>query len=120
MNIFGKLFGSDKVIDAGISAIDAMVYTDEEKAINRMKFLKLYEPFKIAQRYIAIIVTIPYMIAWFGTFCASFFMNVDAQQLLLSGSIGTIVMLITSFYFAGGALGGLGKVMKYANKGEKK
>ena len=32
MGILGKLFGSDKVIDAGISGIDKAFYTDEEKA----------------------------------------------------------------------------------------
>ena len=37
MGILGKLFGSDKVIDAGISGIDKVFYTDEEKAENRLK-----------------------------------------------------------------------------------
>jgi len=50
MGILSKLFGSDKIIDAGINGIDAMVFTDQEQSNAKLAFLKLYEPFKIAQR----------------------------------------------------------------------
>ena len=42
MGIWSSIFGSDKIIDAGISGIDAMVFTDEEKSSAKMRFLKLY------------------------------------------------------------------------------
>lgn len=68
MGILSKLFGSDKVIEAGMSAIDKVAYTEEEKADNNLKYqsvkialLKAYEPFKIAQRFIALIVGIPFV-----------------------------------------------------------
>ncbi len=31
MSFFSRLFGSDKIIDAGFNGIDAMIFTDEEK-----------------------------------------------------------------------------------------
>lgn len=110
MSIFSKLLGSDKIIDAGINGIDAIFYTDQEKAENKKAFLKLYEPFKVAQRYLALIFSIPYVTAWLITFVASFWLNVDKQIELLTGDIGTIVGIIIGFYFLGGSLaGGFGK-----------
>lgn len=110
MSIFSRLLGSDKIIDAGINGIDAIFYTDQEKAENKKAFLKLYEPFKVAQRYLALIFSIPYVTAWLITFVASFWLNVDKQIELLTGDIGTIVGIIIGFYFLGGSLaGGFGK-----------
>ena len=67
MAFWSKLFGSDKIISAGINTIDKIVYTDEEKADNKLSLLKLYEPFKLAQRLLAVIYSIPYAICWLVT-----------------------------------------------------
>ena len=105
--VIGKLLGSKGVIDAGMNGIDAMVYTDQERAENKKAFLKLYEPFKLAQRYIALIFCVPYALMCAVTFGASFVMdNVDTQKELLTGDIGTIVGIIIAFYFLGGSLAG--------------
>jgi hypothetical protein len=111
--IFGKIFGSQSIVNKAAEGIyngvDALVYTDEEKADKFAKFLKLYEPFKIAQRWLAIIYSTPYALAWFVTFVASFFMEVTEQLALLQGDIGTINLLILGFYFAGGSFESLAK-----------
>ena len=106
MGIFGKILGSDNVIKAGLRGIDALIYTDQEKSEMKAKFLKLYEPFKIAQRYLAIIFGIPYASAWFITFIVSFFIDVSPQIELLKGDMGMIVTVIIGFYFAGGVVDG--------------
>lgn len=103
MNLLGKLFGSDKVISAGINGIDSIVYTDQEKAENKLLLLKAYEPFKIAQRFLALIFGVPYALGWFVTFISSFWIEVDTQLALLSGDMGVAVALILGFYFGGGA-----------------
>ena len=69
-----------------------------------MKFLKLYEPFKVGQRYLALIFGVPYASAWFVTFIASFFIDVAPQMELLKGDMGMIITVIIGFYFAGGAI----------------
>jgi len=107
MGLLGKLFGSEKAIEAGIDGIDAMVFTDEEKSSAKMKFLKLYEPFKLAQRYIALVFCVPYSLAWFITFLASFWVETVQQEKLLTGDIGNIVLAIVGFYFFGGAAEGV-------------
>ena len=113
MGFFSKLFGDDKIIDAGISGIDALVFTDEEKSNAKMQFLKLYEPYKLAQRYLALIYSIPYAMGWLITFIASLFVDVATQIELLKGDAFYINIVILSFYFGGGAAEGIvGKFKK--------
>ena len=115
MGIFSRLFGSDKIIDAGISGIDAMVFTDEEQSSAKMAFLKLYEPYKIAQRWLMSYICIPYMGLWSLTGCilmADVFMEreFDVDKLtafLLHEYVGTAFVLIVCFYFGGGAAEGV-------------
>lgn len=112
MNIFSRIFGSESVIEAGRDAIDAVFYTDEEKADQHAKFLKLYEPFKLAQRVIAFMIVAPYMLIWLLVALSSFFFekkNLAFPLEVLSGDIGTAVLIIIGFYFAGGTLASLKK-----------
>lgn len=117
MNIFQKLFGSEKVIGKAVDGIyngvDKLAFTEEEKADNFRKLLKLYEPFKIAQRFLALIFGIPYAIAWLLTFSSTFFIdNIESIELqidMLSGTMGQIVLAIVAFYFLGGTLNSLNK-----------
>lgn len=110
MSFLDKLFGSTKVISKGVDGIyngvDKLVYTDEEKADNFRLMMKIYEPFKLAQRFMMMIVCPPYVLAWFITFIVSFFTNVEAQKAMLEGRMGDLVLAIASFYFLGGAAEG--------------
>lgn len=112
MGILGSLFGDQntmsKMVDGVYNGVDKIVYTDEEKADNFQKLLKLYEPFKIAQRFLALIFGIPYVLAWLVTFIVSFFNNVDPQLALLNGTVGQIVLAIIAFYFMGGTISSIG------------
>ena len=111
MNIFAKLLGTEKVIDAGINGIDKAFYTAEEKAEDTSKrmglkvsLLRAYEPFKIAQRFLAIVYGVPYVAAWFATFSASFFVDVSVQfDFLISSDMAVANLIILGFYFGGGA-----------------
>jgi len=118
MAFWSKLFGSDKIIDAGISGIDAMIFTDEEKSSAKMKFLKLYEPFKLAQRYLAMTFCPAYVFMWVVTgllevaniFIVAFTdksLDIAVMYKLLSGDFAMMVLLILGFYFGGGAVEGI-------------
>lgn len=112
MSIFTKLFGNDNVVskaaDGIYDGIDKAVYTEEEKIDNRKAFLRLYEPFKVAQRLLALVYSIPYMFAWTVTFIVSFFgIDTTYQRELLSGDICTINSYIVGFYFLGGVVNGV-------------
>ena len=109
MGIISSLFGSPKIIDAAINGIDALVWPDQEKSSAKMKFLKLYEPYKLAQRYLALIVGIPYVLLWFllgVSYLVDMWIHKEldptALVAFLNGDMGTAFILVMSFYFAGG------------------
>ena len=123
MSFISSLFGSDKVIDAGIDSIDAMVFTDEERSSAKMAFLKLYEPFKLAQRYIAMTFCPAYVLGWVLTFIVEIVdmfvdKNLDTKALydLLQGDISLMVTIILGFYFGGGAVEGVVGMMSRKSK----
>ena len=111
MGLISRIFGSDKIIDAGISTIDKAFYTEQEKEealTKRMTMkamlLKAYEPFKVCQRLLAMIYGIPYATAWAVTYAASFYRDVETQINILSNSdFGLANMIVLGFYFGGGA-----------------
>ena len=104
--IAGKLFGSSKVIDAAIATGDKLFHTSEEKADDYLRVMEMYQAFKVAQRLLAVIFSVPYILAWFITYCVSFFQDVTVQQALLDGDVSRIVTAIVGFYFLGGAAEG--------------
>jgi len=111
MGLLGKIFGSDKVISKGLDLADNAFYTDQEKGAAHMKLLELYEPFKVIQRYLALIFSIPFALLHFGmySFRAYNWENdiLQAAIKLIQGdmneSLGLIVLTMIGFYFAGGA-----------------
>ena len=83
-----------------------------------MSFLKLYEPFKLAQRYIAMTFCPAYVFMWIVTgllevaniFIIAFTdksLETAVMYKLLSGDIAVMVILILGFYFGGGAAEGV-------------
>lgn len=123
MSFWGGLFGSDKAIDAGINTLDAIVFTDEEKASAKREFLRLYEPYKKGQRVLAMIYCPIYALAWFLTFltellAANFGNEVNLANVykLLGGEMSTMGILILMFYFGGGAAEGIVSRFKAKSK----
>jgi len=144
MSIFRTLFGSDKVVDGAMSGLDSLIETSEEKKSIKLKFLALYEPFKIAQRFIALILAIPFV--FIHVLCClidlifAMQLGITAMELIEAGKPPTALPLnfsVTSdirasnnttlgeplgwvviFYFAGGA--GEGIIGKYLARSDKK
>ncbi|MGR5117313.1 hypothetical protein ACPV50_03180 [Vibrio astriarenae] len=66
MTIWQRIFGSSELLKQGLNTItktgDAMFFTDEEKAQYKLSLLKAYEPFKLVQRSIVLLFTVPYVL----------------------------------------------------------
>lgn len=124
MSLWGTLFGSENVIkkaaDGIYHGVDKAIYTEEEKAGGFLKLLAAYEPFKLAQRLLALTLAIPFVMVWIavaGMLVASGFVDpgygkqiAEAARTLgelNEDTLGTPVALVMSFYFAGGALEGV-------------
>ena len=138
MGILSKLFGADEVVkkaaDGIYNGIDKLVYTDEEKADMRLKaaqqflqLLKAYEPFKLAQRLLALIFAVPYVFVWIvaatlfviGAIWPQYGAAIEASKTLAkmnNETLGTPVAIILAFYFSGGMLEGV--VRRIKQKGD--
>lgn len=109
IGVLGKILGSGDVIKKGMDLIDDMHTSTEEEiaAASKAKqdLLTAYQPFKLAQRYLALMFTAVFL---------SMFVLVTVMTLLGHGDIdavkqilgdfwlGEIQLLIVSFYFGGG------------------
>ena len=113
-SVLGKIFGSGDVISKGIDLIDSMHTSTEEEIAAKTKaktdLLASYAPFKLAQRYLAIM----FAVCFLGTFVLVMGMTLWGQgdieavkQVLGDFYIGEIMLTIVAFYFGGGAFEGV-------------
>jgi hypothetical protein len=120
MSFWTGLFGGTAFVDIASKGVDAAFFTPEERARHYIEVLKHIEPFKIAQRWLMLIVVVPYTLVWVicaaVIVCAIFVEPDRADQLLHisdqlasrnNDNLGTPVALIMAFYFAGGAFEGI-------------
>lgn len=134
--LFGKMFGTEKALGSiveGVSnGIDALVYTDEEKANDaaadrseaRKMIIQWMETSKgqnIARRFIALMITgvwlLQFVVAWLMNIIAVFVDGDSSTALTLAAKLTAeagesmigAVMLILGFYFAAPHMGGIAK-----------
>ncbi len=108
MGILNTIFGSGDVIEKGLELIDDLHTSDIEKveAKNKAKIdlMQAYAPFKIAQRYMALMFGGTY-ISTYLIVIGMTFMGQDVTQvkdILQEFQIDWIMLTIVGFYFGGG------------------
>lgn len=137
MGILSKIFGAEDVVKDTVSAVssgaDKIWFTDEERSDAALRFLKAYEPFKLTQRYLSLILVASFcvltfigcaLLIWIGTIdptvagateIIQYRMTIlDKYIALVGGDLGTIVLLIGFLYFGGGAAEGV--IQKVKNR----
>ena len=113
LNVIGKILGSDAVISKGMSLIDDMVTSTEEeiqaKAKAKTDLLAAYAPFKIAQRYLALMFGISFLVSY----VLVLFMTIigygdpdNVTKVMEQFSMNYAMLIILGFYFGGGAVEG--------------
>jgi hypothetical protein len=130
LGIFAKLFGSENVINKSMNGIDALVFTDQEKSSHKLELLKLYEPFKLAQRLLALLYSFVFLFV-FLIAVAIWIMGAFTEDIERAGylmtiakeladwnidTLGLVISLIIGFYFGGGLLEGALTKYKGGNK----
>lgn len=124
--LLGRIFGTEKALEAAVEGvtkgIDALAYTDEEKAVDAAKdraeargmlirWLEATNGQHLARRLIAVSITavwlFQYVVSWLMAMTAVFAVSVSEQLNAASAlttdhadSMTGAVMLILSFYFA--------------------
>ena len=113
MGIISNILGSGDVISKGLELIDSMhtSKTEEIEAKTKAKtdLLTAYSPFKIAQRYLALIFGFTFVSSYIMVL-ALFFLGRDiaeVQEIINAFKIDWIMLTIVGFYFGGGAFEGV-------------
>ena len=114
MGVLAKIFGSGEVVKAGIDLIDSLHTSTEEeiqaKSKAKIDLLEAYAPFKIAQRYLAVMFTVTFLACFVLVLTMTLLGegDIDAvKQVLGDFYIGEIMLTIVFFYFGGGAFEGV-------------
>ena len=114
LGVISKIFGSGDVISKGMDLIDSMHTSTEEEITAKTKaktdLLSAYAPFKLAQRYLALM----FAVCFLATFVLVMGMTLagkgdvgSVKAVLGDFYIGEIMLTIVAFYFGGGAFEGL-------------
>ena len=125
--ILAKIFNPKKLGDSIISGVDKAILTNEEKIDYMQKMLTLYEPYKLAQRILAILFSSVFLLIHLLTAIAHFvyvLRDLNTEKVISlygynNDSLGMIVLMVVSFYFAGGVLEGTVKRLKQPNSDKK-
>jgi hypothetical protein len=137
MSFWGKVFGTDEAIKSTIGAvkdgIDALVYTEEEKAVDAAKersearsmlvgWMEATQGQNLARRLISLAITgvwlLQYIISQIASSIAIFWADKAKQlnelarlQLESANDMSPAVMLILAFYFAAPHMGEFAKAV---------
>jgi len=113
IGVIGKILGSDKVIEKGLDLIDSMHTSTEEEIAQKTKskvdLLAAYAPFKIAQRYLALMFGLTFL----GSYLLVIVMTLSGKgdpdaitKVMEQFSINYSMLVILGFYFGSGAVEG--------------
>lgn len=119
LGILGSILGSPKVVEKGLELIDDAFEGEgearESKAKSKIDLLKAYAPFKLAQRYIALIFTANFVLS-FWVAVIMWALDKDMKgflEIMTAFNLGWVMTAIVLFYFGGGmAEGMISKVKK--------
>ena len=113
MGILATILGSGDIISKGLGLIDDIHTSKEEEIVAKTKakidLLSAYAPFKVAQRYIAIMFTGVYLLTYvitLGMAIAGIGNPEDISNVMSDYQMGYIQLAIIAFYFGGGAFEG--------------
>ena len=143
----GKILGSEKALDGMVkgvsSALDSLVYTDEEKANDAAKdrseargmvvaWMKATQGQNLARRFLALIITAVWLLQYLSSWALDLYAAVSLEKpdriIEASAVIGDraegmngAMMLILGFYFAAPYMGDIAEVAlkKFGNNSKK-
>jgi len=109
--VLGKILGSDSVIKQGMKLIDDMHTSTEEEIAAKSKakidLMGAYAPFKIAQRYLALMFGATFL----GSYVIVLSMTISGRgdpdavtKVMEQFSINYAMLIILGFYFGGGVV----------------
>ena len=111
LGVLGKILGSDSVIKQGLKLINDMHTSTEEeikaKTEQRVALMQSYAPFKLAQRYLALMFGFTFLASYIIVLTMTIAGTGDPDavtKVMEQFSINYAMMIILGFYFGAGAL----------------
>lgn len=115
IGILKTILGSGDVISKGMELLDDAFESDaearESKTKAKIDLMNAYAPFKVAQRYLALMFGATYISSFFlvlGMTLAGYAVK-DVFEVLDQFKVGWIMMAIITFYFGGGLVESVGR-----------
>lgn len=112
-SVISKMLGSGNVIEKGMDLIDSMHTSTEEeiqaKAKAKTDLLSAYAPFKLAQRYLALMFGLTFLLSYvlvLGMTISGYGDPDAVTKVMDQFSINYAMLIILGFYFGGGAVEG--------------
>jgi len=109
--VLGKILGSGDVVKQGMKLIDDMHTSTEEeiaaKSKARIDLMNAYAPFKLAQRYLALMFGFTFLASYIIVLTMTIVGKGDPNavtQVMEQFSINYAMMISLGFYFGAGAL----------------
>ena len=107
--MFGRIFGTKKAVNYEHSIIDGLDIPDVEKVKLRLELFNRYTAFKMAQRVLALIITLIYVLAMILA-AAYHYKGLDYKgviTIISAFELGLVMLSVVSFYVGGGAIASL-------------
>jgi hypothetical protein len=112
IGILAKILGSGDVVKKGLDLIDDMHTSTEEEIAAKSKakidLLSAYAPFKVAQRWLALMFTVMFIFIMLNGVLGALYGIIDmnnvneAKKFANEMWLGEIMLAIIGFYFGGG------------------
>jgi hypothetical protein len=111
MGILGKIISPEKLVEGVGKAADKFFDGQGDKAQRFTELLKLYEPFKIAQRVLAFMFSGVYLLSHLIALITLYFDKELSGEIWHNTNENLLypVLAIVSFYFTGGVINGMAK-----------
>jgi hypothetical protein len=113
IGVISKMLGSGNVIEKGMDLIDSMHTSTEEEIAAKSKakidLMNAYAPFKIAQRYLALMFGLTFLSSYVLVLAMTISGQGDPEavtKVMEQFSINYAMLIILGFYFGGGAVEG--------------
>lgn len=117
LGVLAKIFGSGDVIKSGLDLIDDMHTSTEEEIVAKTKakvdIMNAYAPFKLAQRYLALMFTAMFIFIMANGVLGALYGVVplenveEAKRFANEMFLGEIMLTIIGFYYSGGVIDSL-------------
>lgn len=117
MGILGKILNPEKLVDGIGKGVDKFLDGQGDKANRFTELLKLYEPYKLAQRVLSFMFVGVYLFSHLVALGTLYFDKELATEIWsnTNENLFYIVLTVAAFYFSGGVVNGA--IKRFSKKG---